>query len=493
GASPDVRAADGQTPLGVTLSAGRRDLADWLDWRGWPLPKRALRDSDIPAAAIVGDSDAVRRLLDLGLAVDTVDEQGCTALLRAAGGGHRDTVELLLARGADPFAPSPAGDPPLSLAIRLGWMRLIERLIACGVDLDAADSHGMTALHLCAALAREPALKLLVLHGASPDVRAADGQTPLGVTLSAGRRDLADWLDWRGWPLPKRALRDSDIPAAAIVGDSDAVRRLLDLGLAVDTVDEQGCTALLRAAGGGHRDTVELLLARGADPQLAAHTGATPLSAAVSMRQGEIVDRLLAAGATLEQRLPGDVTVLMLAAALGLPDLCARLLTAGANVQAADAQGLTPLHCAALYGFTARDRPRLLALFDTLLLAGAEPDARAAGGVTPLLLLLGARAEPGTACDEDVVIAGLDHLLDEEVTLEAQDPRGFGPLHLSALHGQLRMTQRLLRAGCDPDLRDALNRTPREIAVMRGFVDVAAEFAPLQSGVSMARFLRDRG
>src|SRR3546814_1615202 len=64
------------------------------------------------------------------------------------------------------------------------------------------------------------------------------------------------------------------------------------------------------------------------------------------MRQGEIVERLLAAGATLEQRLPGDVTVLMLAAALGLPDLCARLLTAGANVQAADAQGLTPLHCA---------------------------------------------------------------------------------------------------------------------------------------------------
>src|SRR3546814_15139134 len=85
-------------------------------------------------------------------------------------------------------------------------------------------------------------------------------------------------------------------------------------------------------------------------------------------------------------------------------------------------------------------------------------------------------------------MAALDHLLDEEVSLDAQDPRGFGPLHLAALHGQLRMAQRLLRAGCDPDLRDALNRTPRAIAAMRGFVDVAAEFAPLQSGVSMARF-----
>ncbi len=408
--------------------------------------------------------------------------------------GLEDCTLDLLSRGADPYAPSPAGDPPLALAVRLGWQRLLERLLDHGVDLDARDSRGMSALHLAAALGREAALKRLVMHGASPQVRAADGQTPLGVALSAGRRDLADWLDWHGWPLPGRPLREEDLPAAAIVGDADAVRRLLDLGFAVDTMDSQGCTGLLRAAGGGHSACVELLLSRGADPQLAAHTGATPLSASVSMRHGEIVDRLLQAGAGLEQRLPGDVTVLMLAAALGLPDLCARLLQAGANVHAGDAQGLTPLHCAALFGFTSRDKPRLVALFDILLLAGAEPDAEAAGNVTPLLLLLGARAEPGTACDEEVVLAGLERLLDEDVALDARDPRGFGPLHLAALHGLLRITHDLLRAGCDPDQRDALNRSPREIAVMRGFVDVAGEYAPaIPGGVSMARFLRDPG
>ncbi len=396
----------------------------------------------------------------------------------------------LLERGADPSGHSPAGDPPLALAVRLGWLRLAERLVHQGVDLCARDSHGMSALHLAVALGREHFVKLLVAHGASPQTRAADGQTPLGVALSSGRRDLADWLDWRGWPLPGRPLQAGDVPAAAIVGDADAVRRLLDLDFPVDTVDAQGCTALLRAAGGGHRATVDLLLARGADPQRAAHTGATPLSAAVSMRHGEIVDRLLTAGVGLEQRLPGDVTVLMLAAALGLPDVCARLLIAGANVQAQDAQGLTPLHCAALFGFTARERPRLMALLDTLLLAGAEADAPL-GHVSPLLLLLGARAEPGTACDEDVLLTGIERLLDEDVVLDAQDPRGFGPLHLAALHGLLRVAQRLLRAGCDPELRDSLNRTPREVAIMRGFVDVAAEFAPPSASVSMARFLRE--
>ncbi|MBK9670413.1 MAG: ankyrin repeat domain-containing protein [Thermomonas sp.] len=400
----------------------------------------------------------------------------------------------LLERGADPYGASPAGDPPLALAVRLHWTRLLQRLIAHGVDLDARDSHGMSALHVAAALGRGDALKPLVAAGAAPDRRAADGQTPLGVALAAGRRDLADWLDWRGWRLPRRPLQASDVPAAAIVGDTDAVRRLLDLGLPVDAVDSQGCSALLRAAGGGHRALVDLLLARGANPALAAHTGATPLSAAVSMRQVEIVDCLLDAGAGLEQRLPGDVTVLMLAAALGLPELVSRLLQAGADLQATDAQGLSPLHCATLYGFTARERPRLVALLDTLLLAGADPQQAAAGGLTPLLLLLGARAEAGTPCAEEVVLAGLERLFDEEVRLDARDTRGFGPLHLAALHGLLRVAQALLREGADPDQRDALNRTPREVAVMRGYVDVAAELAPpsgASAQVSMARFLRE--
>ncbi len=465
GADAEARDALGDTPVFALLARGPDAM---------PVLRVLLQRGVSPAGA-----GGLSRFLAASL-------QGNPSML----GAEAFALDLL-ERGADPFACTQADDPALSLAVRLGWSRLIHRLLDLGVDREARDGHGMSALHLATALGREPVLKQLIAHGASPHARAADGQTPLGVALASGRRDLADWLDWRGWALPKRALRASDLPAAAMVGDADAVRRLLDLGFGVDSPDAQGCTALLRAAGGGHRATVDLLLGRGADPQHAANTGATPLSAAVSMRQADIVQDLLAAGAQIEYRLPGGVTVLMLASALGLPDITARLLTAGANVHASDAQGLSPLHCAALFGFIARDKPRLVALFDTLLLAGAEPEQVAAGAVTPLLLLLGARAEPGTACDEEVVLAALERLLDEEVSLDVQDPRGFGPLHLAALHGLLRVVQRLLRTGADPDLRDALNRTPREVAVMRGFIDVAAEFSPVVPGASMARFLRE--
>ena len=465
GAVSESRDAHGDTPLFAQLARGPQAMA---------AATSLLQRGVSPAGA-----GGLARFLAASLSGNA-----------ALPGAEAFALELL-ERGADPFAASRGGDPPLSMAVRLGWTRLLDRLLDLGVDREARDGHGMSALHLATALGRETVLKQLILKGASPHARAADGQTPLGVALANGRRDLADWLDWRGWALPQRALRAADLPAAAMAGDADAVRRLLELGFAVDSCDAQGCTALLRAAGGGHRTTVDLLIEHGADPQRAAHTGATPLSAAVSMRQAEIVNDLLAAGAQIEHRLPGGVTVLMLAAALGLPDIAARLLTAGANVHASDAQGLSPLHCAALFGFVARDKPRLVALFDTLLLAGAEPEQIAAGAVTPLLLLLGARAEPGTACDEEVLLAALERLLDEEVSLDVQDPRGFGPLHLAALHGLLRVVQRLLRTGADPDLRDALNRTPREIAVMRGFIDVAGEFNPAVPGASMARFLRE--
>ncbi len=400
----------------------------------------------------------------------------------------------LLERGGDPFSPDGAGDPSLHHAIRMRWPRLLQRLLAIGVDPCANDGAGLSALHVATACGDATAVRALVAAGARPDARAPDGQTALGVALANGRKDLADWLDWRGWPLPGRPLRAGDLPAAAITGDGDAVRRLLELGFAVDALDAQGCSALLRAAGGGHVDAVEQLVVHGADVGLSASTGATPLSAAVSMRHAAVVDRLLAAGADLGQRLPGEVTVLMLASALGLPEMATRLIRASADVAAADPQGLAPIHCAALYGFTARDRTRLVTLFDTLLLAGADANARADAGVSPLLLLLGARAEPGTDCDETVILAGLDRLLDEDVELDAQDPRGFGPLHIAALHGLMSVARRLRDSGAPLGQRDRLNRTPRDIALMRGFVDVAAELAdatPAAGGdVSMARMLR---
>jgi ankyrin repeat protein len=396
----------------------------------------------------------------------------------------------LLARGADAFGAANDGTPPLLLAIRRDWPRLIAALLATGVDPQARDARGTTALIAACALGQEDSVRQLVAHGAQPGTRASDGQTALGLALSSGRHEIARWLDWPRWMLPRRALRASDIVAAAQEGDLEAVRRLLDLGLPLHGVDAQGCTALLRACGGGHLALVELLLERGADPALAARSGATCLSAALSMRHDAVVNALLARGAAPNQALPGGITPLMVAAALGQARGVQALLAHGADPRAADAEGGTALHAVAQYGFSTRDGTRAVTIWDALLAAGAPLDAANSSGQTPLLLLLGARAEAGAACDEDAISLQLERVLARNPNLAAQDRRGFGPLHLAALHGLPRVLRALLVAGADPDLRDSINRRPQEIALMRGFVDIASEFEPPRAAPSIARFLR---
>lgn len=413
------------------------------------------------------------------------------ALLQTAAGPQAQQLALaLLERGADPFA-SAAGGPPLHQALRLRWHPLTEALLARGVDPETRDSHGSSALMLACQIDDEAMVQRLILYGAQPAARAPDGQTAQGLVLSLGRTRLARWMHWPHWTLPRRPLRDVDLVDAAQIGDAAAVARLQELGLALDATDSQGCTALLRACGGGHVELVRDLLAAGADSTLAAYSGATCLSVALTARQMDVVGILAAHGVELDQRLPGGITPLMIAAALGQDEAVRVLLEHGADPRALDRHEGSALHALAQFGFGARKARPAVEAWQALLAAGADPDAVNAVGETPLLLLLGASFEPGMACREEVILPQLEVLLDHRVALGARERRGFGPLHLAALHGLGQVVRRLLQAGADPGLRDALNRRPAEIALMRGFIDIAAEFAPGAPAPSIARFLRE--
>lgn len=455
-----------------------------------------------------------------GVGIDLMLERGATVGGRAGlarylsaclladerGPANAARARALLASGADGFATH-SGDPPITMSIRLGWLHLLQDLLACGANPQALDARGESTLMVATGRRCAAALPLLLRYGAQPDAATADGRTARGTALAQSNASLGqangslvqanasaiDWLDWAGWRLPGRPLRDADLVAAAASGDRAAVRRLIALGLPVDGLDLQGATALLRACGSGHAELVGDLLGHGADPARAAGSGATCLSAAVSRRQLTVIAVLLRHGVAADQPLPGDITPLMVAAALGFPDVCRVLLEAGADAQAVDQRGATALHALAQFGFSVRERARALNTWELLLDAGAVADARNAEGLSPLLLLLGSRMEPGANPDEESLNAQVERLLRSEPDLAARDGRGFAPLHLAALHGQLRLVRRLLAAGADREARDALNRRPQDIAVMRGFVDIARELEPTASTTppSLARLLRD--
>jgi len=395
-----------------------------------------------------------------------------------AGAAVRAFASALLERGADPFGFAAGQRTALHLAVACGDGALAARLLDRGLDPNLRDAHGLTPLHL-ALKCDEPTavmlIRLLVAAGASPEIAAATGETPLGIALASERAALAYWLGWTPWRLPLRRLRDADLPAAAALGDFDAVERLLALGLPLESEDAQGATALIRAAGSGHTALVVHLLEAGADPAHAARSGIHCLAAAVSARREAVVRTLLNHGVAPDLCMAGGGTALTLAAALGQLRIAEALLEAGADANAADDQGTAALHAAAQYAFDSGDAAGARALIERLLRAGARLDARNRAGQDALLVLLGARAQPGTRCDAEHLRRLAELLLERGARVDTQDQRGVSALHACALHG-LYGCARLLKAhGAPLDLLDAFDRSAADVAALLGYVDVAAE------------------
>jgi ankyrin repeat protein len=400
----------------------------------------------------------------------------CAVLARSQEAQSEPLCLELIERGADIFAADADGRTPLALAVGAGSVALVHALLARGVDPQSRDRLGRTPLFavLTAPADRAQALiQALLRAGANAETRSANGETPLGLALA--RTELQYWLNWQTWKLPQRALRGSDLVDAAACGDAAAVAKLAALGLAIDASDAQGATALLRAAGNGHVDVVTCLLEHGADPAHAVASGATALSAAVSARQQSVVEALLRAGVAVDQRLAGGGTALMIAAGLGFPESVSQLLAHGAKADVADERGTRALHAAAQFAFATKDAERAQRTLESLLNAGASPDAANGAGQTALTLLLGAHAPARSGADQRQLLALLPLLLKHVTDVNAQDKRGVGALHACAMHGLLLPARALLAAGADPTRVDVLERTPREIAHLLGYIDVAAE------------------
>lgn len=472
------------------LAALYLDLADHTDdaARAWLLEhgldaEARLDDGsrlfDALLERLPASGAALRQLLDAGA---TPAGAGRFARTLAQLGDTDNGAALALAlleRGADAFGADAEGRTPLHHASRPALLPVLDALLARGADPNVRDRAGATPLH--AALdgkpdAVLPVVKALIAHGADPESPAASGETPLGLALARDATKLEHWLRWNGWTLPKRPLRDEDLPAAA--ADPDTIARLLELGLPVDTRDSRGATALLRASGAGALQSVQRLLAAKANPQLTVETGASPLSAAVSARHPDIVRALVTAGAPIDMRHADGITALMIAAALGHPDMLGVLRELGARPELTDARGQTALHAAARYCFDSRDSLRCRRLLDALLRDPPPVDTADRSGATPLLVLLGVHIKPGSDCDGTHLGALVPVLLDADADIDHADVHGVTALHACAMHAMFEPARVLLQRGANREARDCMQRTPADVARVLGYVDLAMELAP---------------
>jgi hypothetical protein len=156
-------------------------------------------------AALVCQPQVITMLLDRGADINASDEQGRTALAFALerdppdkdfAKRQMDVITLLLARKANPAAKDADGNTVIHQAARQRNVDALRLMLTLGLPVDARNKDGVTPLLVAAADGREPQ-NVAVLIAAGADVNARDnyGRTVLGAARS---RDVAALLEARG-------------------------------------------------------------------------------------------------------------------------------------------------------------------------------------------------------------------------------------------------------------------------------------------------------
>lgn len=294
----------------------------------------------------------------LGVSINAQDPtSGFTALIGAALGGHANTVELLLAYGADPSIRSHDGMTALQLRMQLaGHTDIIKmlrdaakrpskksirftvgseleiqmireasagtlnrdslsRYLKRGANINARDENGETALIEAALNDKLDIVELLLNEGADINAKDVEGDTPLSVVAASnGPKALVDLLVARGATVDSRdMIGNTPLFHAASEDHLDMVKLLESHGAELDTKNDLGQTPLRAAAEHGYIDVVTHLIDSGVDVNSEDEVGNTPLIVASERGYKNIAEMLLQAGAQVNQRNKAGETALFYA------------------------------------------------------------------------------------------------------------------------------------------------------------------------------------
>lgn len=246
------------------------------------------------------------------------------------------------------------------LGARDGHASPVQAWLDARGDPNYTDHTGVRLIHI-AADRRHPAIvKILLERGADPNVVDRDGWTPLFQAVSelSLRSDdqRARGLEIVGLLLAAKADPGSGsslpLAEAAVRGNIEAVRVLLDNGAQVDQGDPRyASTALIAAVNGPQPEIVRLLVAAGADVNQGDSRGQTPLIRAIScvgLARGRDGSRptciglarfLVEKGANVNQTTTDGWSPLMDAVNEHWDEMVRFLLDAGADARHIDSRG----------------------------------------------------------------------------------------------------------------------------------------------------------
>ncbi len=258
-AKADMDLLDSQrdTPLMIAVSRSYRAMTELLLARGANPNKGSVASETSTGTiyaknplsiAVAKDSSVLVSLLvsnkaDVNARVSR-DNVGAPLVSHAAGQGFVNTMQLLLAAGANPSQRSVNDKTALMFAAAIGQTDAVRALLAHPVNVKEANQDGLTALHFAAQNGSLETLQLLIESGAPVNVTAKDGVTPLSLAAYSNRSGAVKVL--------LEAGADPDVVA---YGNTP-------LSAAQTGMGNQNSTDARQAA----TEIAQLLLARGANP-----------------------------------------------------------------------------------------------------------------------------------------------------------------------------------------------------------------------------------
>jgi ankyrin repeat protein len=197
-------------------------------------------------AAYHSDAEMTKALLAAGARVDAANQYGVTPLLQASRNGGVEVMRALLDAGANPTRWHAEGETPLMAAARTGGVDAVELLLSHGSFANAADPfQEETALMWASAEGHLEVVKALLKAGADPNLKAhvstitnrknadhpSGGFTALMFAVRNGHEDVAKALIQGGADLKATNADGVTATVIAIVNDRfDLAKELLDLG-----------------------------------------------------------------------------------------------------------------------------------------------------------------------------------------------------------------------------------------------------------------------
>lgn len=257
-----------------------------------------LMGRELGGADTTGDGAARAATPATGL-LDAVTRKDAAAVKAAIASGA--DINGTVAEGAG--AAGRAGMTALMIACFDGSADCVRALIEAGARTDARTADGRTALIFAAGWGGPGCVEPLLSNGAAVDARAADGMTALMFAAARGEIESVRALVAAGARVDERnKWRQTALMAAARTGSLEKVGVLLDAGASFDLADQYGDTALSIAAASSYADEAVLrrLLSAGARPDEPDNDGVTALMKAAEAGAAAKVAALLESGAAAD-------------------------------------------------------------------------------------------------------------------------------------------------------------------------------------------------